>query len=82
MEFIKMCQYVDDRLNLLSLEQRITIFHDILNCPVKYTFCKYYYQDQEWDEFKMKDFLAINQHWLTVRDYDKLYHYFSDVSEK
>ena len=55
MEFNKMCEYVDNRLNLLSLEQKITVFHDILNCPVKHTFCKYYYQDQEWDEFKMKD---------------------------
>ena len=56
MEFNKMCEYVDYRLNLLSLEQKITVFHDILNCPVRHTLCKYYYQDQEWDEFKMKDF--------------------------
>lgn len=82
MEFSKICEFVDKNLNLLSLEKKITIFHDILKCPVKYTYCKYYYYDQEWDETKMKDFLAINQHWLTVRDYDKLYNYFSDVSEK
>lgn len=82
MEFLQICKYVDERLNLMSLEQKVILFRDILKFPIDSTYSKFKYCGMSWDETQMNDFLQISQHWLSVPQYDKLYKYFMNLSEK
>jgi hypothetical protein len=82
MEFLHLCEYVDGRLNLMSLEQKVILFRDVLGFPIDLTYNKYKYYDTIWDETRMNDFMRISEHWLTVNEYDKLNYYFMNLSKK
>lgn len=82
MEFLHLCKYVDERLNLMSVHQKVILFRDVLNYPIDSSYSNFKYCGMVWDETRMSDFLQITQHWLSVPQYDKLYKFFMNLSEK
>jgi hypothetical protein len=73
MDFNKLTEYVDSILTKIPLQEKVNLFKTLFNYPVDYKDGKYYYGNNEWDEFRMSDFLTINQHWLSVPEYDKIH---------
>jgi len=81
MNFTQISDYVDSRLSTMELDQKVLLFKEVLKCPVDVTFNKYTYLGQEWTEVRMKDFMSITQHWLSVKQYDMLYEHFKKLNE-
>jgi hypothetical protein len=73
MDFNKLTEFVDDSLNKMPLTEKVNLFKTLFNYPIDYNEEKYYYGGNEWDEFRMSDFITINQNWLSVPDYDKIF---------
>jgi|LakMenEpi03Aug12_release.lakeMendotaPanAssembly.Ray.scaffolds.fasta_scaffold5104315_1 hypothetical protein len=80
MNFSQISEYVDSKLETMELDQRVLLFKEVLDCPIDVTFKKYHYLNQEWDELRMKDFMSITQHWLSVKQYDMLYKHFKSLT--
>jgi hypothetical protein len=76
MEFEKVTTAVKKKLDEMSLSQKVLLFKQLFNFPIDYKDNVYYYGTHEWDENRMKDFLTINTHWMSVREFDRMYHYF------
>jgi predicted metallopeptidase len=80
MDFEKVFGIVDKQLEMLSLTEKVKLLNEVLNIPVTVDNGKFYHMDREYDENRMKDFIAITQHWFTLKEYEKLKEYFSDYS--
>ena len=80
MRFTQVSEYVDSILENMSLDQKVILFKEVLNCPVDLKYDKYFYLGQEWDHLRMKDFMRITQHWLSVNQYDVLYKHFKNLT--
>lgn len=81
MGFEQISEYVDVKLSTFNLDQKVLLFRDVLGYPVDFSLNKYFYLGQEWTDLRMKDFLSITQHWLSVKEYDKLYEHLKKLNE-
>lgn len=73
MEISKLTQFVDEELNKLTTEQKVLLFKELFDYPLAFKEGIYYYGHHQWDETRMKDFLSISQHWMTIQEYDKVF---------
>lgn len=76
MQFSEISKKVDDKLKTISLEEKINVFNEVLKFPISYKDGVYVYLGENCDEVKMRDFIEISQHWLSVKEYDKLHQHF------
>ena len=76
MEFEKVTAVVNKKLNEMPLSEKVLLLKQLFNFPIDYKEGVYYYGVHEWDENRMKDFLTINMHWMSVREFDRIYHHF------
>lgn len=67
MTFSEMTNFVDKELDAMSLQDKSELFNNVLYFPTK----------QFTEEQELKDYLAIVQNWLSVKDYEKLYKHLS-----
>lgn len=77
MSFMLMSEYVDARLKNMALDQKILLFKELLKYPINVKCDKFTYLNEEWEEFRMKDFMNIAQNWLSVSEYEILYKHFN-----
>ena len=82
MDFAATCEYVNEKLNGLLLSEKVILFRDIFRFPVDYKDGKYFYCGEDCSDIVIKDFLEINSTWMKVSEFDRLYIYFSKLSEK
>lgn len=78
MEFSKITQYVDDELNKMSVKEKLFLFKELFEYPLDFKNEIYYYGHHEWDEYRMNDFLSINQNWLKLSEYEKIYNFLNE----
>lgn len=76
MEFEKVTAAVNKKLSEMSTQDKVLLLKKLFNFPIDYKDGVYSYGTHEWDENRMKDFLTINTHWMTVREFDRIYDYF------
>jgi hypothetical protein len=75
---LQICNHVNEKLNKLSLEERIKIFKDLLNYPVDYIDEVYYHNGSISDKEIVSSYLQIRQHWMRMQEFDKLFEYFKN----
>jgi hypothetical protein len=76
MEFDKVTTAVKKKLSEMSLIDKVLLFKQLFNFPIDYKDGVFEYGSHEWDENRMKNFMEINMHWMTVREFDKMYYHF------
>lgn len=76
MEFQKVTAAVNKKLNEMTTSEKVILLKTLFNFPIDYKDDVFYYGVHEWDENRMKDFLTINTHWMSVREFDRIYDYF------
>jgi hypothetical protein len=76
MEISAICKFVNEKLDSLSTGEQVNLYKEIFRYPISYEEGKYFYSSFEWDETQMKDFLAINKHWLNPTEYSRLFYFF------
>jgi hypothetical protein len=77
MEFSKVCELVNARLKEMSLCERVLLFKNLFKYPIDCKDGVYSYGAHEWDETRMRDFLEINTHWLSVNEFDRIHLFFT-----
>jgi hypothetical protein len=78
MQISKLTQVVDEKLNKMSVKEKLFLFKELFQYPLDFKDEIYYYGHHEWDELKMSDFLSISQNWLTIPEYEKLYDFLNE----
>lgn len=81
MKFTEVCSVVKDRLKHMSLIEKVILFEEFFESPVKYKDGIFYYSGKESNETRVSDYLAIREHWMNVHEFDKLYYYFKGKDE-
>lgn len=76
MEFQKVTAAVNKKLNEMTTPEKVILLKNLFSFPIDYKDGVYHYGSHEWDETQMKDFLAINTHWMSVPEFDRIYAYF------
>jgi hypothetical protein len=77
MEFSKVTKEVNEKLKSMSLEDRVSLFKNLFNYPIDYKDGVYSYGAHEWDETRMSDFLEVNMHWMSVKEFDYIHYHFT-----
>lgn len=78
MKFTEVCSFVKDRLENMSLIERVIIFNKLFKSPVSYKDGIFFYNDEESNETRISDYLSIKQHWMSVGEFDTLYIHFKN----
>lgn len=76
MEFTKVTAEVNKKLKEMSTIEKVLLFKLLFNYPIDYKDNTFTYGTHEWEETRMKDFLEINMHWMSVREFDRMHHHF------
>ena len=77
MEFSKTCQLVNGHLDKLILADKVNLLKELFSYPISAKDGKYYYSNMEWDETRMSDFLEVNMHWMSVKEFDYMHYHFT-----
>lgn len=81
MEFLKICEYVNNKLKEMSLIEKILLFREIFKSPINYKDGVFYYSGKESTESRVSDYLAIRAHWMNMQEFDKLELYFKNKDD-
>jgi hypothetical protein len=81
MEFSQVVKIVKDYLITLTIEEKINLFVKMFNAPVSYKDGGFYLADTEYDINRMNDYFKIREHWMSVKEFDKLYEYIENSNK-
>jgi hypothetical protein len=82
MDVLQVIEYVKNQLSNLFLEEKINIFKEVLNYPISVRDGVFYVYDKVYDRLRMNDYMQIQEHWMSMQNFDKLFNYFQNLNKK
>lgn len=81
MEFLQVVKTVKDYLITLSIEQKIDLFNKLFESPVSHKDGVFYLSNKEYDFNRMSDYFKIREHWMSLKEFDKMYQYLENLNK-
>jgi hypothetical protein len=82
MDILQVIEYVKNELKLLSLEDKINLFKEVLNYPISNRDGIFYVYDKVYDRVRMNDYIQIQENWISIQNFDKLCLHFQNLNKK
>ena len=81
MKFLYVVEEVKTQIEAYSLQQKISLFKEVLNYPIDFRDGVFYVFGSPYDEDRMRDYLKIREHWMSMKEFDKLFMYFENTED-
>jgi hypothetical protein len=82
MRFLQVVDEVKNQLSSFSIQEKASLFKEVLKCPISKKDGVFYISDKPYDDTRLSDYLQIREHWMSMQEFDALHTYFENKKVK